>query len=116
MASATPDAGRADRQVGLVVGVGGGQQALAQVGLALVVALDHGDLLAVHLHGAAGGVFQAHHQAGLGLLAIGLQRAGLAVDMGDLDVAGGEGRGTGQHGQRGEGDEGAALHEVLLWT
>jgi hypothetical protein len=36
----------ADGDVGLVVRVGGGQQALAQVGLALVVFLDHHDLLA----------------------------------------------------------------------
>jgi hypothetical protein len=48
MASATPERwGR--RPVGLVVGVGGGQQALAQVGLALVVLLDHHQLLARHL-------------------------------------------------------------------
>jgi hypothetical protein len=40
------DAGRrrADGEVDLVVGVGGGQQRLAQVGLALVVLLDHDDL------------------------------------------------------------------------
>jgi hypothetical protein len=47
MASATPDDGGAHGDVGLVVRVGGGQQALAQVGLALVVLLDHDELLAV---------------------------------------------------------------------
>jgi hypothetical protein len=66
--------GRADGQVGLVVGIGGGQQRLAQVRLALVVLLDDHELLAVDHHRAAGGVVQAHHQAGLGLLAVGLQR------------------------------------------
>ena len=86
MASATDD-GRADRDVDLVVAVGRGQQALAHVGLALVVLLDHHQLLAGHHHRAAGGVVQAHVEADDGLLGIGLQRAGLAGDEGDLDFA-----------------------------
>ena len=77
---------RADRDVGLVVAVGGGEQALADVGLALVVLLDHDDLLAGDHHRAAGRVVEAHHQAGLRLLAVGLERAGLAVDVGDADL------------------------------
>ena len=45
MASATRRRGRADGDVDLVVGIGRGQQALAHVGLALVVLLDHHQLL-----------------------------------------------------------------------
>ncbi len=78
---------RADGDVGLVVAVGGREQALADVGLALVVLLDHDDLLAGDGHRAAGGVVEAHHEAGLRLLAVGLERPGLAVDVGDADLA-----------------------------
>jgi hypothetical protein len=49
-------------------------------------------------------VFEAHHEAGLGLLGVSLQRAGEAADEGDLQVvrarrAGGgdERRGEGEH-------------------
>src|SRR5213079_1314360 len=78
---------RADRDVGLVVAVGGGEQALADVGLALVVLLDDDDLLARDGHRPAGGVVEAHHEAGLRLLAVRLERTGLAVDVGDADLA-----------------------------
>ena len=78
---------RADRDVGLVVAVGGREQALADVGLALVVLLDDDDLLAGDGHRPAGGVVEAHHEAGLRLLAVRLERAGLAVDVGDADLA-----------------------------
>ena len=80
--------GRADSQIGLVVGVGGCQQGLAQIGLALVVLLDHHEFLAGHHHGAAGRVVETHHEAGRGLLAVGFERPGLAVDMGDPDFLG----------------------------
>ena len=98
----------------LVVRVGGGQQALAQVGLALVVPLDHHDFFAVDGHGAAGGVVQAHHQAGLRLLAIGFERAGLAVNVGYADFARLAEYGGRQCGcQGGQCDQGAALHGVV---
>jgi hypothetical protein len=58
----------------------------AHVGLALVVLFDDGDLAAGDRHRSLGRIFEAHHQAGLRLLAVGLQRAGLAVDMRDLEV------------------------------
>lgn len=38
--------------------------------------------------GVGGQVLQAHEQAVLGLLAVGLQRVGLAVDVGDANLAG----------------------------
>jgi hypothetical protein len=72
--------------VGLVVGVGGGEQGLAEVRLALVVLFDHHQLLVADHHGALGRVVETHHEAGRGLLAIGFERAGLAVDVRDLDV------------------------------
>jgi hypothetical protein len=88
------------------------EQALADVGLALVVLLDHDDLLAGDRHRAAGRVVEAHHQAGLGLLAVGLERAGLAVDVRDADLALGlRERGTGgrdRHGRDGDGADRAA--------
>jgi len=99
--------------VDLVIGVGGSQRGLADVGLALVVLLDHHQLASGHGERAAGGVFQPHVEADDGLLGIGLQRAGLAGDEGDPDVlalrpgaaaAGGQG----QRGQ-GEGDR-ATMH------
>jgi hypothetical protein len=77
----------ADGDVRLVVAVGGRQQRLADVGLALVVLLDDGELATRHRHRAAGGVVQAHREAGLRLLAVGLERAGAAVDVGDADLA-----------------------------
>ena len=100
--------------IGLVIRVGRCQQALAQVGLALVVPLDHHDFFAVDGHGAAGGVVQAHHQAGLRLLAIGFERTGLAVNVGYADftrLAEYGGRQCG--GQGGQCDQGAALHGVV---
>ena len=106
--------GGADGDVGLVVRVGRGQQALAQVRLALVVLLDHDELLAIDGHAAAGGVVQAHHQAGLGLLAIGLQRTRLAVHVGNADFTGLRERGGrkcgGGNGCGSEGDQSATLH------
>ena len=95
--------GRADGDVDLVVTIGRGQRGLAHIRLALIVLLDDHQLLAGHHHRAAGGVVQAHVEADDGLLSIGLQRAGLAGDDGDLDFALGLGhcRGQGQHGHRG---------------
>src|SRR5204863_9232692 len=51
------------------------------------VLLDDDDLLAGDGHRPAGGVVEAHHEAGLRLLAVRLERAGLAVDVGDADLA-----------------------------
>ena len=103
-----------DGDVRLVVHIGRRQQALAQVGLALVVPLDHDDFLAMDGHGAACGVLQPHHQPGLGLLAVGLQRPGFAIDVGDANFPGlAEGRcgkGAGQCGQR---NQGTSLHGVV---
>src|SRR6218665_306526 len=78
----------ADGNGGLVRGVGRRQQAAAQVGLALVVFFDQHQLFAMDHHAAARGVIQAQQQAGPGLHAQGLLRAGLAMDMGDADLAG----------------------------
>src|ERR1017187_4093273 len=77
---------RPDSEVGLVVREGRRELGLAHVGLALAVLLDHDQLVAVDHHRAAGPVFQTHHQTGLGLLGIGLERPRLVVDVGDLDV------------------------------
>jgi hypothetical protein len=60
---------------------------------------------------AAGRVFQAQHQAGLSLLAVSLERAGLAVDVGDLDLAFGLGRGEHRRSdqrERAQGGDGVA--------
>jgi hypothetical protein len=106
-ASATPDDDGPDRDVGLVVAVGGGEQALADVGLALVVLLDDDDLLAGDGHRPAGGVVEAHHEAGLRLLAVRLERAGLAVDVGDADLALAlrQRQRRGERGERGDGEQ-----------
>ena len=80
--------GRADRERDAVVLVGFGERGLGDVGLALVVLGDDDDLAPVDRHRALGGVFEAHAQAGLGLLGVGLERAGLAVDQRDLQVFG----------------------------
>ena len=80
--------GRADRERDAVVLIGFGERGLGQVGLALVVLGDEHDLAPVDRHRALGGVFEAEAQAGLGLLGIGLERAGLAVDQRDLQVFG----------------------------
>jgi hypothetical protein len=96
----------------LLVGVGGGQQALGHVRLELVVLLDHDDLLACHLHRAAGGVVQAHLEAGDRLLGVGLQRAGLAGDDGDLHFFGlAEGRCCNRSRQNRESHQLTTLHE-----
>jgi hypothetical protein len=78
--------GRADRDIDLVVLIGLGECRLGQIRLALVVLGDDDDLAAVDGHGALGGVFQAHAQAGFGLLGVSLQRAGFSVDQADLQV------------------------------
>ncbi|MNS58954.1 hypothetical protein D3C72_918950 [compost metagenome] len=74
--------GRADGDVGVVVGIGGRQLRAGDVRLALVVFFDNADLAASHGHRALRGVFQAQHQARLCLLGVGFQRPGLVVDMG----------------------------------
>ena len=77
---------RADGQRHVVVAVGLGQHRAADVGLGLRVLLDHHDLAAEDFHLAAGGVFEPHHEADVGLLGVGLERAGLVVDVRDPDV------------------------------
>jgi len=49
----------------------------------LVILLDQLDRTAFHRHGAVGGVLEAHAQPDVQLLAIGPQRAGEGVDVGD---------------------------------
>jgi hypothetical protein len=121
IASATGRRGGADGDVDLVVGVGRGQQALAHVGLALVVLLDHHQLAAGDGHRAAGGVLQAHVEADDGLLGVGLQRPGLAGDDGDADITLALGlrqrRRQSAGGQRGGDEQGqlAALHGEVSW-
>ncbi|MGY4432463.1 hypothetical protein ACVWWO_004940 [Bradyrhizobium sp. F1.13.1] len=63
------------------------------------------DLAPVERHGALGGVFKTHLQAGLGLLGIGLERTGLAIDQRDLEIVGLCG------GARGEGEDGGCHDE-----
>ena len=92
----------ADGDVGVVVGIGRGQLRARHVGLALVVLLDDADLAAGHRHRALRGVLQAQHQAVLGLLGIGFQRAGLVVDVGHDEVLGHGGRLHAQAGHRGQ--------------
>lgn len=96
---------RADRDIGLVVLIGFRERGLGEIGLALVVLGDDDDLAAVERHGALGGVFKTHLQAGLGLLGVGLERTGLAVDQRDLEVVGPSG------GARGEGEDGCCYDE-----
>ena len=103
---------RANGDVHLVIAIGSGQQVLAQIGLALVVFFNDNDLAARHLHGSAGGMVQPHHQAGLGLFAIGFEGAGLAVDVGDADLARGLGR-QGVGAQRDQRIELAGLGHLL---
>ena len=108
--------GWADRDVNFVVAIGCGQQALAQIRLALVVFFNHHQFFARHHHRATGGVVQAHHEADSGLLAVGFERAGLAVDVGDFYLTGladGQWRDKGC-GKRGERDQGATVHGCLL--
>ena len=81
--------GRADGDVGAVVLVGLGQRGLGEIGLALIVLGDDDDLAAGDLHLALRRVFEPHAEAGLGLLGVGFQRAGAAVDQRDLEVVGG---------------------------
>ena len=77
---------RADRDVGAVVLVGLGERGLGEIGLRLVVLGDDDDLAPVDLHRSLGRVFEPHHEAGLGLLGVGLQRAGEAADERDLQI------------------------------
>ncbi|MNL22450.1 hypothetical protein D3C87_1437990 [compost metagenome] len=78
--------GRADGNVGVVVGIGGRQLRAGDIRFSLVVFFDDADLAASHGHRALRGVFQAQHQARLCLLGIGFQRPGLVVHMGDDKV------------------------------
>ena len=50
------------------------------------------DLAALDHHRAAGGVLEAQHEAGRGLLGIGFERAGLVGDQRDLEVLRGQRR------------------------
>ena len=93
---------RADGDVGAVVLVGLGQGGLGDVRLRLVVLGDDDDLAPVDLHRPLGRVFEAHHEAGLGLLGVGLQRTGEAADEGDLEIVRTGGAGSGDE-RRGEG-------------
>ena len=92
IASVTPEEVGADGEIDLVVGIGGFEQRFGDVRLALVVLLQDHDLAAVEHHGAVGQVLEAHHQPGLGLLGISLERPGLAVDERDFEVRGLRGR------------------------
>ena len=83
--------GGADRDIGAVVLIGFGERALGEVGLALVVLGDEDDLASVDRHRALGGVFEAEPEAGFGLLGVGLERAGAAVDQRDLEIVGARG-------------------------
>src|SRR5690606_425063 len=56
-------------------------------------------LAAVDLHRAARGVLQAHGEADGGLLAVGLERPALGIDVADPDVLRGDG--AGGEGERG---------------
>ncbi len=109
--------GGADGDVDLVVAIGLLEGGLGEVGLELVVLQDDLDLAAVDFHRALGRVVQAEHEAGLGLARIGLERAGLAVDQGDLErrLLGG-----GRHGQRQSGQDNKRTTEhqsvLLCWT
>ena len=94
--------GGADGDVDAVVLVGLGERALGEVGLALVVLGDDDDLAPVDLHRSLGRVFEPELEAGLGLLGVGLQRAGQAIDEGDLEIVGGRRPGGGDE-RRGEG-------------
>jgi chorismate mutase-like protein len=71
-----------------VIAICGCQKVLAQVRLALVVFFNDHQLATTHLHRAASCEIQAHHQTHLGLLAIGLQRAGLAVNVRNFQIFG----------------------------
>ena len=91
----------ADGDVGAVVLIGLGQRGLGEVGLALVVLGDDDDLAPVDLHRPLGRVFEAEHEAGLGLFGVGLQRTGQAADQRDLQIgrAGGPGRKAKRRGE-----------------
>ena len=58
----------------------------ADIRLGLRIPLRHHDLAVADHHGAVGGVLEAHHQPGVGLLGVGFQRTGLVGHVGDLDV------------------------------
>ena len=96
--------GGADGDVDAVVLIGLGERALGEVGLALVVLGDDDDLAPVDLHRPLGRIFETEPEARLGLLGVGLQRAGQAVDEGDLEIVRGRRAGGGDQ-RRGEGEE-----------
>ncbi len=97
-------AGGADGDVDLVVAIGLLERGLGEVGLELVVLQDDLDLAAVDFHRALGRVFEAQHEAGLGLTRIGFERTGLAVDQRHLErrLLGDRRTGQEQAGQRHE--------------
>ena len=104
MASAAGRASRADGDVDLVVAIGLLERGLGEVGLELVVFHDDQDLAAFDLHRALGQVLEAQHEARLGLLRIGLERPGLAVDQRDFQRRLLGSAGAGQQ-QAGDGEE-----------
>ena len=67
----------ADGDIDIVVGIGLFQQRLGDVRLALVVLGNDHDLAAIKGHSAAGQIFEAEVEAGLGLLGVSFERPGL---------------------------------------
>ena len=92
--------GGADRDVGVVVLIGLGERGLGEVGLALVVLDDDVDLAPVDLHRALGRVFEAEPQPGLGLLGVGFERPGPAVDQRDIEIGRRSGGGAAENARR----------------
>ena len=80
--------GRADRDIRAVVLIGFGERDLGEIGLALVVLGDDDDLAPGDRHRALGRVFEAELEAGLGLLGVGLERTGAAINQCDLEIVG----------------------------
>jgi hypothetical protein len=98
----------------MVVLVGLGQGRFGEVGLALVVLDDDDDLASVDRHRPLGRVFEAEPETGLGLLGVGFERAGAAVDQGDSEVVGaGASRRAGDNRGR-HGDFQQRMHRFSL--
>ena len=77
---------------------------MADVRLGLAVLLDDDQFVAVDRHGAAGGIFEAHGEAGERLFGVSFERARLVGDQRDLDRRfGGPDMGRGHQHERGAG-------------